>query len=230
MFIIYAITNKVNDRVYIGSTNDIERRWREHHWAHTRKNFVLYRAMRKYGFENFQINQIDSAPSRAKLHELEKQCIAEYNSYRNGYNSTIGGDHLMDPKAKSDLMKRRHQAGEFVGQNQKRIDEGNHHFVGDANPTRKLAAQGLQHNQLKKPWENSKTASNPESIRAWKMADQLHAWYLEHLDKKRGGGPYTMARDFGLNCSLQKMYYVFFNAGWVPTNDIDWVKFSTDKI
>lgn len=49
--------------------------------------------MRKYGIENFTIEQIDSANSIIKLGELERYYIEKYNSQdpNIGYNLSAGG-------------------------------------------------------------------------------------------------------------------------------------------
>ena len=50
--------------------------------------------MRKYGIENFTIEEIDKANSFKELGELEKKYIKEYNSQNpdKGYNITAGGE------------------------------------------------------------------------------------------------------------------------------------------
>ena len=54
---IYAITNRINGHQYIGSSNNIERRWRFDHRRELRKNIHenkhLQRAWNLYGEENF---------------------------------------------------------------------------------------------------------------------------------------------------------------------------------
>jgi len=48
---IYKITNKINGKVYIGQSIDIERRFRDHKNC-TAKN-LLSAAIKEYGLENF---------------------------------------------------------------------------------------------------------------------------------------------------------------------------------
>lgn len=66
--IIYKITNSINGKVYIGLTTvTLEARWR----GHIRDSRVcdrhLYRSMRKYGLENFIIEEIDNTDDFKKL-------------------------------------------------------------------------------------------------------------------------------------------------------------------
>ena len=53
---IYKITNKINGKVYIGQSNDIERRWAEHRNRYKTNNTFLYQNMRLYGIENFDFS------------------------------------------------------------------------------------------------------------------------------------------------------------------------------
>ena len=91
---IYKITNLINNKVYIGKTErSIEIRWREH-----RKNFLklqddmaIHKAMYKYGPEAFEIDKIEECDNNI-INEREKYWIEYYNSFKKGYNSTVGGD------------------------------------------------------------------------------------------------------------------------------------------
>lgn len=52
---IYKITNTINNKIYIGQTNDIKRRFREHKNLMYGKvgNKHLYSAIKKYGLDSF---------------------------------------------------------------------------------------------------------------------------------------------------------------------------------
>ena len=87
---IYKITNKVNDKSYIGQTRyTVEFRWRQH--IHKKDNTYFHNALHKYGVENFVIKTLEECDVE-KLNEREIFYIAKYNTFKDGYNLTIGGD------------------------------------------------------------------------------------------------------------------------------------------
>lgn len=93
--LIYKITNLINNKIYIGLTaRTIEERWKQHVNQSKKKNYYIARTIRKYGKENFKIEQIDKAYSIKELKSKEKYWIAKYQSNnRNiGYNLTDGGE------------------------------------------------------------------------------------------------------------------------------------------
>ena len=69
---IYKIVNNLNQKIYIGKTNrSIEERFKEHiRKANQNIDRPLYRAIRKYGIENFTINQIEEC-SLEQVEECE---------------------------------------------------------------------------------------------------------------------------------------------------------------
>lgn len=94
MAYIYLITNKVNNKPYIGKTlTSISDRYSKHVYDAKNRtdNCAIHHAMRKYGINNFQIEEIEEC-SPDVLSEREKYWIKQYDSYNNGYNCTLGGD------------------------------------------------------------------------------------------------------------------------------------------
>lgn len=94
MAYIYKITNLINGKSYIGKTGrTIEQRWDEHkREIYKHYNRPLYAAMRKYGIDNFQIEQIEECKEEVAS-DREIYWIKYYNTYGNtGYNATRGGD------------------------------------------------------------------------------------------------------------------------------------------
>jgi group I intron endonuclease len=93
MAYIYEISNDINDKLYIGKTEDsIEKRFKQHCREAFRKRCEkrpLYAAMRLYGIEHFHIALLEETN---EPEAREAYWIALKNSYRYGYNATHGGD------------------------------------------------------------------------------------------------------------------------------------------
>lgn len=95
--IVYAITNRLNGKRYIGVTGrKLAERWYKHCWdAQNRSRFALHRAIRKYGPEAFDVQHIASpllGSTRAVLGQLEIDIIAQEGTMAHGYNQTPGGE------------------------------------------------------------------------------------------------------------------------------------------
>ena len=65
---IYKITNKINGKCYIGQSINIKQRWKGHRkdafWLNGPDyQYPLYKAIRKYGIENFSFEVIEECPS-----------------------------------------------------------------------------------------------------------------------------------------------------------------------
>lgn len=93
--IIYKITNRINGKVYVGlTTTTLEGRWKSHVQHSKTCDRHLYKSMRKYGFENFTIEEIDSTEDFRELGRLERYYIQLYDSQNpdKGYNITAGGE------------------------------------------------------------------------------------------------------------------------------------------
>lgn len=93
---IYRITNKINQKIYIGKSKSIQDRWKEHIYESTQgSERALCRAFRKYGIDNFSFEIIELIPIEQydKLSsEREKFWISHFDSFKTGYNMTEGGD------------------------------------------------------------------------------------------------------------------------------------------
>ena len=91
---IYKITNTLNNKIYIGQTiKTVQKRFTQHKNNSNKEYFsqiVLYKAFNKYGIENFVCEEIEEV-TNDKLDERERYWINYYDSYFNGYNSTLGG-------------------------------------------------------------------------------------------------------------------------------------------
>ena len=97
---IYIAICLVTGKWYVGQTiKSVERRWEGHLKDAARgSNNKFHRAIRKYGEENFTVEEVMSveAPTKkelkAKLDFLEQHFIQKFDTFRNGYNMTLGGE------------------------------------------------------------------------------------------------------------------------------------------
>lgn len=84
---IYKITNKNNGKVYIGQSNDIERRFNEHKKIRslTIDDYINVLGADQFDFEILEECSLDD------LDQKEQDYIKKYNSKENGYNNQLGG-------------------------------------------------------------------------------------------------------------------------------------------
>jgi hypothetical protein len=108
--IIYKIENKLTHEIYIGQTthrrgfngrydfkgDGIERVYKYllgNESRGERHNQHLRRSIKKFGFDAFEVVEVfDTAKTIEELNEKETYYICLFDSYKNGYNQSFGGD------------------------------------------------------------------------------------------------------------------------------------------
>lgn len=91
--IIYKVTNDLNASVYIGQTIYLlENRWEWHlkKSQNLMDNSKFHKAIRELGQEHFKIEEVARVNVK-DLDDFEIYYINKYDSFFNGYNSTLGG-------------------------------------------------------------------------------------------------------------------------------------------
>lgn len=93
IYTIYKSVNTINGKVYIGFDSHWPNRQKVHKSASKNQEGKFYRAIRKYGWDNFEWSILyQSKDKNHCLKEMESHFIKEYDSFNTGYNSTLGGD------------------------------------------------------------------------------------------------------------------------------------------
>lgn len=110
---IYKVSNDVNNKVYIGQTiYPIEDRFKRHIYAalNGTQEYKFQKAILALGVEHFTINIIEDI-NDSEMNDREIYWIAFYDSYKNGYNSTLGGSghRRIDGKIEEEVVKLRLQ-------------------------------------------------------------------------------------------------------------------------
>ncbi len=104
--VVYILTNKLNGMMYIGQTENLERRIKHHLNAAKRvgsrnEGQPIVHAIREFGIDTFECSVLETVTAETKselrnlLDEREKFYIAKYNATENGYNITIGGRGML---------------------------------------------------------------------------------------------------------------------------------------
>lgn len=138
--IIYCITNKINGKCYVGQTiKTLSHRW-SMHLSETKagSNYVIHRAIRKYGSSSFLVYHVDTSNDKSDLNDLERYYIAEYRSHvtLNGYNTTYGGEGATGYKPTQQVIDRQQATKKNNGykMSDETKDKISISHLGDKNP------------------------------------------------------------------------------------------------
>jgi group I intron endonuclease len=115
-FTLYCIQNRINGKLYIGKTvRPIAKRWKHHLSDHLRVDTRLYRAMRKYGPDNFRVivlSDFDVDHDSLLRREIAYIRLFGTTDPKLGYNSHPGGagtSHHATPQETRDKISRAHR-------------------------------------------------------------------------------------------------------------------------
>lgn len=90
--VVYVFENSVSGRVYVGTTTDIRERLLNHIRKAEVRDYKFYRSIRKHGWDTFDFYVIEYGLTQRRGLFLEMKWISALDSFRNGYNLTMGGD------------------------------------------------------------------------------------------------------------------------------------------
>jgi group I intron endonuclease len=111
---VYKITNKINNKIYIGkTTKSVEERFAKHRYNSADGNTHLYKSMRKYGVHNFDISIIEECVS-----DLDEREIFWIQTLSPEYNMTSGGeggDTSSSPNYKDAMIKHHRNRTTYPG-------------------------------------------------------------------------------------------------------------------
>jgi group I intron endonuclease len=106
--IIYQVINLINNKIYIGQTiNSLKLRQLRHLYDSTRNSqLIFHKAIRKYGYDNFQWSILCECENLDILNEMEIHYIKLFDTYHNGYNANTGGKNFkMSDETKMKISK-----------------------------------------------------------------------------------------------------------------------------
>lgn len=113
---IYAIKNLVNEKLYIGSSRNCERRFAEHRSRLVRGvhiNAKLQSAWNKHGAEAFEFTLVASVLRADDLAEVEQSFLDEADVVRRGYNLAPTAGNTAGWKASPETRQRMSDAAKL---------------------------------------------------------------------------------------------------------------------
>lgn len=95
MFYIYKIVNSINDKIYIGRTDNYEIRFIQHKSCARQKlyNNQMYKDMLNYGFDKFSIEVIEEVDDFETSVQKEQYYINYYKNIQSIYNIVYTKEH-----------------------------------------------------------------------------------------------------------------------------------------
>ena len=190
--IIYKIENKITHEIYIGQTTHprgfngrydfkgygIERVYKKllgNESRGERHNQHLRRSIKKFGFDAFEIAEVfDTAETFEELNEKESYYIDLFDSYKNGYNQSFGGDSASGYSRPS----------------------------GKECPNSKRVCQISIDGQFIKVWDSATEASNELGIPSSSLSNVCHGKKLRKngdISKTAGGYVWVFEKDYDSN-------------------------------
>ena len=120
-YCIYKLTNSVNGKVYIGTTcQALKDRWRN---GKAYKGTELGDDISEVGWSSFFKEVLVDGLSQGDAIQQEKKYIKLFNSFNDGYNSSVGGEVPTDKKIES--MKLSLTGRKLSEKHKRRISESN---------------------------------------------------------------------------------------------------------
>lgn len=171
---VYVHINKINGKKYIGQTNNIKHRWSPEHY---KECTAFYRAIQKYGWDNFNHEILADNLTQQTANILERVYIQQYRTRQHdfGYNIALGGSDVCtlkrgkNPKAKKVICLETQEIFDCgVDAAQKyNMDKAN---IYDCCNERQKTAAGLHWSWYEEGKDYSKLTQNLKSTKRFKTA------------------------------------------------------------
>lgn len=148
MAIVYKITNILNNKSYVGYTRfSIDKRWKQHIHRSSKRNVnaKFDNALRKYDVSNWKTEVLEEGLTVQESKVKEQFYINLFDSYNNGYNSTLGGDGNQGIIMSEESNKRRSNALKGKPKNYVRMH-------GKTHSNESKLKISSSHKGMKKPW------------------------------------------------------------------------------
>lgn len=192
-FGIYSITNIINNKKYIGSTaKSFNSRWKKHitnlknggHASHHLQN-----SWNKYGENNFEFKIEEVVDSLENLLNLERDYIAKYDSYNNGYNENP------DPNFSPMLNK---NTQEKVSEGMKKYWERLKEELSE-DEYKKLCKEKHGHSAWNKGIKMSEEQTKNMRVKKKEITQAMKDVHIANAQRRKDNAPYILVYDINGN-------------------------------
>ncbi|MCZ2224288.1 MAG: GIY-YIG nuclease family protein [Chitinophagales bacterium] len=133
MFYLYKITNLIDNKIYIGITNNFNRRMYRH--KKECHNEHLKRAIEKYGWENFNKEILKILETKEEVIKEELDTIEYYrNNFFELYNISGGGEGTVYLKMSDETKKKISDFNKVFANTDKERKDRSNRIKGNKNP------------------------------------------------------------------------------------------------
>ena len=210
-YCLYVHTNKINNKVYIGITNNIERRWRNKGIEYKPKKEntrPFWNAICKYGWDNFEHEVIQDNLTFEEACELEKYYIKLSQSTNRmcGYNVAIGGNGGKIYETHPKGMECKHHTDEWKIKHSEDMKGENNPFYGKT-WTKETHPKGMKgkHHSTESKNKTSNTIKNMTTKCCTKVMVIMPDGKKYIFNKAREAIEFT--------CITTKIYYKLLKSG-----------------
>ena len=193
--LIYIFCNKINGKKYIGQTSKkFNIRLMQHIKRSPHPIQSFHKAIKKYGIENFYIIKIQYP--KEELNKMEMYFIKFFNSYKSGYNETIGGTSGNLGYKWNDMQLENHRYG---------LNNPNYGNKWTEKQKEKMRKMRIKNGPS---WKGNKNPSKNKKILEKKSEQTRKNYILINKDKKEYyiKGIRKFCREFGIDHG--SLYYI----------------------
>lgn len=199
-YTIYKHTNTINGKSYIGLTcQKVTNRWKNGFGYSKETQPVFYKAIQKYGWENFTHEILENnILTLEQANQREQYWIAYYHTwvydpYCNGYNTTQGGDGNLGHKVSDESrlqMSKSHQ-GQQSWAKGKTFSEEHRRRLSEA----KRGKPRQKHSEETKQKMSEKAKGRPRTAETCKKISESKKGSIPWNKGKQGLQTHTVSED-----------------------------------
>ena len=169
-----------NNKKYVGITsNNPLRRWRSEGKGYKYKNKKFYKAIQKYGWDQITHKILIEGLNKEQACKWESRLIKYWNTYKNGYNCTLGGENNSPTKEISQKISETIKT-KYICKGKNNPMYGKKHSVISKKRMSEALKQAKKEGRWKPSnWLKSKSLEEQQVIRT-KISLSNKKWYLEH--------------------------------------------------